>query len=214
MEAVSSCLARRFIVALRLRLDGEAAARTVWRSSCAAQPARCSILRHSRSISNIAHTTGAAMIGSRIGQYRVLALLGEGGMGKVLLVEHAVIGTRHALKMLHDEMSNNQMIVQRFLNEARAAGAIGHRNVVEISHVDQVEGGGPWYLVMKYLEGQTLSAFLSRRAATVDQRLIVHVIGEALNGLQAAHDRRIIHRDLKPDNLFLTAVKGDPYRTV
>jgi serine/threonine protein kinase len=154
------------------------------------------------------------MIGSRSGQYRVLALLGEGGMGKVLLVEHAVIGTRHALKMLHDEMSNNDMIVQRFLNEARAAGAIGHRNVVEISHVDQVEGGGPWYLVMKYLEGQTLAAFLSSRTAPVDQRLIVHVIGEALNGLQAAHDRRIIHRDLKPDNFFLTAVKGDPYRTV
>jgi len=154
------------------------------------------------------------MIGSRIGQYRVLALLGEGGMGKVLLVEHAVIGTRHALKMLHDELSNNDMIVQRFLNEARAAGAIGHRNVVEISHVDQVEGRGPWYLVMKYLEGQTLSAFLAARTAPLDQRLIVHVIGEALNGLQAAHDRQIIHRDLKPDNLLLTAVKGDPYRTV
>jgi serine/threonine-protein kinase len=152
--------------------------------------------------------------GSRIGQYRVLALLGEGGMGKVLLVEHAVIGTRHALKMLHDEMSNNDMIVQRFLNEARAAGTIGHRNVVEISHVDRVEGGGPWYLVMRYLEGQTLAKFLASRAAPIDQRLIVHVIGEALNGLQAAHDRRIIHRDLKPDNFFLTTVKGDPYRTV
>ncbi|MBC7974887.1 MAG: serine/threonine protein kinase, partial [Myxococcales bacterium] len=154
------------------------------------------------------------MIGTRIGQYRVLASLGEGGMGKVLLVEHAVIGTRFALKMLHDELSNNDMIVQRFLNEARAASAIGHRNVVEISNVDQVEGGGPWYLVMKYLEGQTLSAFLASGAGPLDQRLIVHVIGEALNGLQAAHDRQIVHRDLKPDNFYLTSVKGDPYRTV
>jgi serine/threonine-protein kinase len=67
---------------------------------------------------------------------------------------------------------------------------------------------------MKYLEGQTLTGFLASRNAPIEQRLIVHIIGEALNGLQAAHDRRIIHRDLKPDNLYLTAVKGDPYRTI
>jgi serine/threonine-protein kinase len=154
------------------------------------------------------------MIGTKIGQYRVLQLLGEGGMGRVLLAEHVLMKTRHAIKMLHAQLSQNDMIVQRFINEARAAGAIGHRNVIEITHVDQVEGGGPWYLVMKYLEGQTLTGFLASRNAPIDQRLIVHIIGEALNGLQAAHDRQIIHRDLKPDNLYLTAVKGDPHRTI
>src|SRR5256885_1167784 len=100
------------------------------------------------------------MTGTKIGQYRVLQLLGEGGMGRVLLCEHAKIGTRHAIKMLHDQLSKNEVVVQRFLNEARAASAIGHRNVVEITHADQVDGVGQWYLVMKYLEGQTLSAFL------------------------------------------------------
>ena len=155
----------------------------------------------------------SVMIGSRIGQYRVLRLLGEGGMGRVLLVEHAVIGSRHALKMLHPELTSNDMIVQRFLNEARAASSIGHRNVIEISHVDQVEGGGPWYLVMKYLEGQTLASLLAHGPLR-DQRLILHLACEALNGLQAAHDRRIVHRDLKPDNLFVTTAKGDPYRVV
>jgi serine/threonine protein kinase len=154
------------------------------------------------------------MIGTKIGQYRVLRLLGEGGMGRVLLVEHALIGTRHALKLLHAHLSSNEMIAQRFINEARAAGAIGHRNVVEITHVDQLEGGGPWYLVMKYLEGQTLARFMASRRGPIEQCLIVHIIGEALNGLQAAHDRRIIHRDLKPDNLYLTSVKDDPYRTI
>lgn len=154
------------------------------------------------------------MIGTRIGQYRVLQLLGEGGMGRVLLVEHVLMQTRHALKVLHDQLSKNEMIVQRFVNEARAAGAIGHRNVVEITHVDQMEGGGPWYLVMKYLEGHTLTGFLAAQGARTEQRLIVHIVGEALNGLQAAHDRRIIHRDLKPDNLYITSVKDDPYRTI
>ena len=155
-----------------------------------------------------------AMIDTKIGQYRVVKLLGEGGMGRVLLAEHAVMKTRHAIKMLHSELSNNAVVVQRFLNEARAASAIGHRNVVEITHVDQVEGGGPWYLVMKYLEGQTLSKFLEARSAPLEQPLIVHILGEALNGLQAAHDRRIVHRDLKPDNLYLTTAKDDPYRTL
>jgi serine/threonine protein kinase len=63
--------------------------------------------------------TSAIMIGTRIGQYRVLKLLGEGGMGRVLLAEHAVIKTRHALKMLHGELSSNAHVVQRFLDEAR-----------------------------------------------------------------------------------------------
>jgi serine/threonine protein kinase len=185
--------------------------------------------RHSSRETSPAHWH-LAMIGTRIGQYRVLQVLGEGGMGRVLLAEHAVMRTRHAIKVLHDELSRNEMIVQRFLNEARSAGAIGHRNVVEVTHVDQIEGGGPWYLVMKYLEGQTLTSLLARSTApppapltasrtappatSIDQRLIVHVLGEALNGLQAAHDRRIIHRDLKPDNLYITSVKDDPYRAI
>ncbi|HEU4732247.1 MAG TPA: protein kinase [Kofleriaceae bacterium] len=144
----------------------------------------------------------------------MLQILGEGGMGRVLLAEHVVMRTRHAIKVLHDELSRNELIVQRFLNEARSAGAIGHRNVVEITHVDQMEGGGAWYLVMKYLEGRTLTSFLASAGSRIEQRLIVHVLGEALNGLQAAHDRRIIHRDLKPDNLYVTSVKEDPYRTI
>lgn len=167
---------------------------------------RCSAQRPS--------TTAPLMIGTKIGQYRVLRVLGEGGMGRVLLVEHVLMKTRHALKVLHEHMSRNATITQRFINEARAAGTIGHRNVVEVTHIDQVEGGGPWYLVMKYLEGQTLTQFLAAWNGQVDQRSIVHIVGEALNGLQAAHDRRVIHRDLKPDNLYLTAVKNDPYRAI
>jgi serine/threonine-protein kinase len=67
---------------------------------------------------------------------------------------------------------------------------------------------------MRYLEGQTLTGFLKSRNAPIEQGLIVHIVGEVLNGLQAAHDRRIIHRDLKPDNLYITALKDDPYRTI
>ena len=68
------------------------------------------------------------MIGTRIGQYRVLRILGEGGMGRVGLGEHVLMQTRHAIKILHEELSKNALIVQRFINEARATGAIGHRN--------------------------------------------------------------------------------------
>jgi tRNA A-37 threonylcarbamoyl transferase component Bud32 len=154
------------------------------------------------------------LTGDKIGAYRVLKVLGEGGMGRVVLAEHVLMKTKHAVKVLHDQLSKSDMIVQRFINEARAAGAIGHRNVVEITHVDQVQPGGSWYLVMKYLEGGTLAAFLASRSAPLDQRTILHIVAEALNGLQAAHDRRIIHRDLKPDNLYLTTAKDDPYRTI
>lgn len=154
------------------------------------------------------------MIGSQIGQYRVLAVLGEGGMGRVLLVEHALTKTRRALKMLHDELSKNEMIVQRFINEARAASAIESENIIEIIDVDRMPGGGPYYLVMKYVEGQTLGKYLALRGGPIEQRLVVHILGEALQGLHFAHARGIIHRDLKPDNLYLTTAKDDPFRVL
>lgn len=130
------------------------------------------------------------------------------------LVEHRLMQTRHALKVLHAELSTRPEIVQRFINEARAAGALRHPNVVPVRDVGQVPETGAWYLVMDYLEGETLASYLARSAGPVPPSTVVHILGEVLAGLQAAHDRKFIHRDVKPDNIYLTVVDEDPLRAL
>ncbi len=146
-----------------------------------------------------------AVIGQRFGNYRALSLLGEGGMGAVYLAEHPEIGRRVAIKVLRAELTKDASLLQRFLNEARAANAIRHPNIIEILDSGTTAEGTP-YLVMELLEGEVLSERI--------QRLGHLPVGEALelayqaaSALSAAHEKGIIHRDLKPDNLFIV---GDP----
>src|SRR5687768_13819929 len=101
------------------------------------------------------------MEGTVVGQYRVLKKLGEGGMGAVYVAEHSLIGRRAAIKVLLPQLSAHQEIVQRFFNEARAATAISDPGIVQIFdfgyHTD-----GSAYIVMEYLDGETLDARLRR----------------------------------------------------
>ncbi|MEP6864980.1 MAG: serine/threonine-protein kinase [Deltaproteobacteria bacterium] len=150
------------------------------------------------------------MIGTTIGQLTITRQLGEGGMGAVFLAEHRVLKTLHVVKVLLPQWTQNATIVQRFVNEAIAAAAIKHRNIIKVQDCAQFPDGH-WYIVMEYLDGRTLAQYATAHAAPLTPHLILHVIAQVANGLSAAHARDIVHRDLKPENIYLTSLDGDPH---
>lgn len=143
------------------------------------------------------------MLGSTIdGRYQVLRLLGAGGMGSVYEARHVGTNRRLALKIITGEFARSPALIQRFQIEAKAAGVIESQHVANVLDVGVDPKTGTPYLVMEYLEGQTLEQHLAtRRAFPVE--LALRVAGQALLGLSKAHAAGIIHRDVKPGNVFL-----------
>jgi eukaryotic-like serine/threonine-protein kinase len=141
------------------------------------------------------------MVDGVIGNYRIGRRIGEGGMGAVYVGEHTLIGRQAAIKVLLREMSHRQDLVMRFFNEARAATAVRHPGIVEIYdfgyHTD-----GSAYIVMEYLEGESLSARL-RRIGTLPEVRAAALCRHVAGALDAAHAKGIVHRDLKPDNIYI-----------
>ncbi|HJL18918.1 MAG TPA: protein kinase [Sandaracinaceae bacterium LLY-WYZ-13_1] len=135
------------------------------------------------------------------GRYRVVRRLGRGGMGAVYEAEHELIGRRVALKLLHAEMASRRDVLQRFRNEARAAGAIGHPGIVQALDVGRTEDGAP-FLVLELLEGRDLEAELADRGALPVAEAVDLGVAVA-DAVSAAHALAIVHRDLKPANVFL-----------
>jgi serine/threonine-protein kinase len=139
--------------------------------------------------------------GTQIGAYRLLQQIGEGGMGAVWLAEHAMLGRRAAIKLLHPMFTARPDIVTRFFNEARAATAIADPGIVQIfdfgQHVD-----GTAYIAMEMLEGEPLDKRLGRlgRMPITDALRLLRQIASTLG---VAHQRGIVHRDLKPENIYL-----------
>ena len=146
------------------------------------------------------------MIGQIVNHYAIRSLIGQGAMGSVYLAEHSFIGRRAAIKVLRRAFADDGEVVARFMNEARAVNAIRHRNIIDIIDVGRLSDGLP-YLLMEYLEGETLGQRLARlgRLSTTEA---MAVIGPAASALGAAHDKGIVHRDLKPDNIFLAREPG------
>ena len=142
----------------------------------------------------------ASLVGQVVGGYRLVTALRSGGMGTVYYAEHTVIGRRAAVKILHPEVSCNPQHVARFLVEARAANDIRHPNVVEITDLGQ--SGDLHYIVMSFLEGETLGERLEREKI-LDESTTVRIVRQIASALAAAHDHGIVHRDLKPENVFL-----------
>ncbi|HEY4176200.1 MAG TPA: protein kinase [Kofleriaceae bacterium] len=136
-----------------------------------------------------------------VGAYRVLAKLGEGGMGVVYLAEHALLGRKAAIKVLLPNFSSNADIVQRFFNEAKAVTSIADPGIVQIfdfgHHTD-----GSAYIVMELLEGEPLDRRLRRLGRfPVDECLrLMRLVSQSLG---VAHGKGIVHRDLKPENIFV-----------
>jgi eukaryotic-like serine/threonine-protein kinase len=147
-------------------------------------------------------------VGARVGNYQVQQLLGEGAMGKVFLAEHPVIGKRVALKVIHPELADNEEMIARFFNEARAVTQIGHENIVEVQDFGQTPDGDN-FIVMELLEGRGLGTVMKAEGMLSVPRA-THIGLQLADGLAAAHARGIIHRDLKPDNIFLITRGGDP----
>jgi serine/threonine protein kinase len=135
----------------------------------------------------------------RLGPFRVLGLLAEGGMGAVFRAADPGLGREVAIKVIR-RRSGSEEPRQRILREARAIAALDHDNVVPIWHVGE-EGGQP-FLVMPLLRGESLGARL-RSGAPLPLPLVLQVARETANGLAAVHAAGLIHRDLKPDNLWL-----------
>ena len=142
----------------------------------------------------------ASLVGQVVGGYRLVTALRSGGMGTVYYAEHTVIGRRAAVKILHPEISRNPQLISRFLVEARAANDIRHPNVVEITDLGQ--SGDLHYIVMSFLEGETLGERLEREKV-LDEATTIRIIRQIASALAAAHDHGIVHRDLKPENVFL-----------
>ena len=146
------------------------------------------------------------LLGKTIGNYQVTQKLGEGGMGSVYLAEHPKIGKRVALKVLHAEFANNQDVVSRFFNEARAVNDIGHPNIVDIVDYGVVPNGPRGdtlvYFIMEFLGGRTLTDLLKAESPMPPERAFAISI-QIADALAASHRCGVVHRDLKPDNIMV-----------
>lgn len=149
------------------------------------------------------------MIGQTVGNYQVLKLLGEGGMGAVYLAEHPGIGRKAAVKVLRGELASNEEVIQRFFNEARAANAIKHPGIVEIFDFGKLSSGGS-YIIMELLEGDSLASRIKRGGFRIAD--VQEIAYQTAGALAAAHEKGIVHRDLKPDNIFLVPDQQTPGR--
>jgi tRNA A-37 threonylcarbamoyl transferase component Bud32 len=138
------------------------------------------------------------------GKYRIVRLIGEGGMGSVYEGENTFIKRRIAIKVLHAH-SVSEETVRRFEREAQAAGCIGSDHILEVLDLGSL-GNGDRFMVMEYLDGETLGARMSRGRMNPNDVLLI--ARQVLVGLRAAHAASIVHRDLKPDNIFILREKA------
>ncbi|CAM3632934.1 serine/threonine-protein kinase [Corallococcus soli] len=148
-----------------------------------------------------------SLVGQEFGRFRVVRELGRGGMGTVFLAEHTLIQKRVAIKVLHAHLAQAPELVARFLSEARTLTLVQHENVVTLYDLDSREGRP--YLVMEYLEGESLAQFARGPMAPA---LVVDLMMQVCDALGAAHAHGIVHRDLKPANVFLVPGPGGRQR--
>ena len=137
--------------------------------------------------------------GKRIGHYQVLSRIGRGGMGEVFLAQDTRLNRKVALKLLRSDLTGNEDRLRRFQQEAQAASALNHPNILTIHEIGQ--HSSLLYIATEYVEGETLRHHISRAPITLVQALDVAI--EVAGALSAAHQAGIIHRDIKPENVML-----------
>ena len=138
------------------------------------------------------------------GRYRVIKLLGEGGMGAVYQAEQMIAGTakKFAIKTLHPQLSKDPMILARFERECGTVAGLSHPNLIQLVDFGKTVDG-TLYMVMEFVEGRSLGSLLEEKGS-LDPRRASHILQQLCDALAEAHARGIVHRDLKPDNIVLT----------
>jgi hypothetical protein len=145
--------------------------------------------------------TDDPLIGTDCSRYRLVRLLGRGGMGRVYLAIQPAIRSRVAVKLLAEDLVHDATLVGRFFAEARTVNLIQHEHIVDILDLDRLPGGRP-FIVMEYIDGRTLRELIAAGPAPIGAALRTAI--DVLGGLAAAHAAGVVHRDLKPDNIMVT----------
>ena len=140
------------------------------------------------------------LVGQQIGRYRVLSLLGTGGMGEVYLAQDSRLGRKVAIKILPASFTKDQERVRRFEQEARAASRLSHPNICVIHEVGETDDGRH-YITMEYIDGVTLRQRMTNLQMRLAEALDIAI--QVASGLSAAHQAGIVHRDVKPENIML-----------
>lgn len=145
---------------------------------------------------------GDGLVGETLlGRYEITTKIGQGGMGAVYEATHTLIGKRVAVKVLLDKYAEREQIVRRLEQEARLASSIGHEHIIDITDFGTT-GDGRTFVVMEFLEGESLGAALAR-TGPMDEQRVIRIAHQVASALGAAHRKGVIHRDVKPDNVFL-----------
>ncbi|HEX7699162.1 MAG TPA: protein kinase [Kofleriaceae bacterium] len=151
-----------------------------------------------------------ARLEQTVGNYKIVRLLGTGGMGVVYLAEHMTLGRKAVVKFVQERLSETDEFSARFFSEAKLAASIHHPGIVDVFDYGQDERGRG-YIVMEYLDGESLRTRL-RRETPLPVDLAVTLASQIASALGAAHTAGVIHRDLKPDNIFLVRDPDSPHR--
>ena len=146
------------------------------------------------------------MIGTVIGNYKIISKIGEGGMGSVFLAEHTKLSRKVAIKNLHDVLIKNEEIRKRFQNEAQAMAKLQHENIVNLLDFEENDNG--LFLIMEYVDGAPLDELLKANSIPADQSL--QIVRSILEGLKYAHKKDIVHRDIKPSNILINSEDMSP----
>ena len=146
-------------------------------------------------------TDGGGLDGSRLGEFRLLRVLGSGGMASVYLAEQSSLQRKVALKILRPDLLADDTYLERFAREAKTAAGLSHNNIVQVFAVGEQDG--LHYIAQEFVQGVNLREFLNRKGPP-EASVAVHIIRQAALALVAAADAGIVHRDIKPENILLT----------
>src|SRR5207244_5174310 len=141
----------------------------------------------------------AITAGTRLGRYEIRSKIGEGGMGEVYLAHDMKLDRKVALKILPAEIAGDRNRMNRFVQEAKAASALNHPNIITIHEIDQTDSGH--FIATEFIDGETLRERM--RSAPLNLRDVLDVAAQIASALAAAHVANIMHRDIKPENVML-----------